>query len=109
MQETDWVLAMDVIERTQTEWASPIVFVPKKYGTLCFCIDSHKLNPVAIQKWYWTPSMIECIELLDDSTIFSTLDADSRNCKVEIAEDDREKTEFMSHYGFFRFPCMPFE
>lgn len=38
-QELYPVLAMDVIEHVQTEWALPIVFVPKKDKTLCFCVD----------------------------------------------------------------------
>ena len=38
---------MKVVKPSGSPWASPIVFVRKKDGTLRFCIDYRKLNPVA--------------------------------------------------------------
>lgn len=52
--------------------------------------------------------MEACIDLLGNATIISTLDANSRYWKVEIAEEDRDKTAFTSHYGLFHFTRMPF-
>lgn len=46
--EIDIMLAMNIIERAQTEWASPIVYAHKKDVTLQFCVDYHNLNAVAI-------------------------------------------------------------
>ena len=37
--EIDKQLKAGVIEPTISEWASPVLFVPKKDGTLRFCID----------------------------------------------------------------------
>lgn len=42
------MLAMDVIDHTQTESASPIVSVPKKDFKLCFSITCRKLIAVMI-------------------------------------------------------------
>lgn len=41
-------------------------------------------------------------------TIFSTLDAHSGYCKVEIAKEDREKTSFVTHHGLIQFIQMQF-
>lgn len=52
--------------------------------------------------------MDKCIDLIGDTRIFSTLDADSRNCRGEIAQDDQGMTVFTSHHGLLCFTLMPF-
>ena len=47
------------IEPTSAEWASPVVFVPKKDGTMLFCVDYCKLNPVTFRDYYPLPRMDE--------------------------------------------------
>ncbi len=42
--ELDSMLSMGVIEPSHSEWCSPIVLVPKKDGTLRFCIDFRQIN-----------------------------------------------------------------
>lgn len=51
-QEIDRMLAMYITERSQTEYLSPIVFVLKKDGTLCFCVEYQKLNAVTMRDSY---------------------------------------------------------
>lgn len=41
------MLAKNIIKITQTEWASFIIFVPKKGQTFPVCVDYCKLNGVA--------------------------------------------------------------
>lgn len=43
------MLAMKIIKAAQTEWAVPLIFTPKKDGSLQFCIDYRKLNGVTVQ------------------------------------------------------------
>lgn len=60
--------------------------------------------------WYLYPltRLDECIDMLGDATIFSILDANSRNWQVEISKEDRDKTAFTSNWGLFRFSCILF-
>lgn len=52
-------LAIEVIEPGRMEWASPVIFVSKKDGTLRFCIDYCKLKKVTKQDSYSVPGMDE--------------------------------------------------
>ena len=42
--EVDKQLKAGVVEQSMSEWATTIVFAPKKDGKLRFCIDYRKLN-----------------------------------------------------------------
>ena len=66
-----------VIEPAQSEWAAPVLFVPKKDGRLRFCVDYRKLNEIIVRDSYPLPRMDECIDSLAEAKIFSTLDANS--------------------------------
>ena len=102
------MLRAGVIEPTSAEWASPVVFVPKKDGTMPFCVDYRKLNGVTARDSYPLPRMDECIDSLGDSNYFTTLDCNSGYWQVEIAEEDCDKTTFASHSGLYRFLRVPF-
>ena len=107
-EEVDRMLAAGVIEPSSADWASPVVFVPKKYGTLRFCVDYMKLNAVTRRDSYPLPRMDECIDSLGEATIFSTLDCNSGYWQVKVADQDKDKTTFTCHSGLYRFLRMPF-
>jgi len=97
-----------VIEPAQSEWASPVVIVTKKDGSPRFCVDYRKLNAVTIRDSYPLPRMDDCIDSLGDARIFTTLDCNSGYWQIPIAEEDRDKTAFISHAGAWQFKRMPF-
>ena len=102
------MLQEGVIEPASSEWASPVVLVPKKDGSLRFCVDYRRLNKLTRRDSYPIPRMDECIDSLGDATVFTTLDCNSGYWQVEVDEPDRDKTTFTSHMGLFRFIRMPF-
>ena len=90
-----------VIELSRSEWAGPVVLVPKKDGTLRFCVEYWRLNALTRRDSYPIPRMDECINSFGDATIFSTLECNSGYWQVEVDEADKDKTTFTSHMGLY--------
>lgn len=64
---------MEVISPVQTEWASPIVRVPKKDGSPRHCVDWSKLDSMMNQESYPVLHIEECIDSLRVVPLFSKL------------------------------------
>ena len=62
-----------VIRVSNSPWAPPIVLVPKKDGSTCFCIDYRALNAVIVTDVYSLPSIQDTFNFLECATIFSTI------------------------------------
>ena len=101
--------AKDVIQLSQSPWASPVVLVQKKDGSMRFCIDYRKLNTTVTRKdAYPIPRIEDTLDILAGSQWFSTLDMVSGYWQVEMGVEDREKTAFCTPNGLFEFKVMPF-
>ncbi len=68
------MLKLEVIEPSSSEWNNPIVPVPKKDGTLRFCLDFRKLNAVSKFDPYPMPRVDDLIEKLGSAKFLTTLD-----------------------------------
>ena len=106
--EVDRMLRAGVIEPAQSEWASPVVLVPKPDGSLRFCINYRRVNAITVRDTYPLPRMDECIDSLGDASVFTTLECNSGYWQIPVAPQDRDKTTFTYHAGTSRYRRMPF-
>jgi len=97
----------DVIEPMSSEWGSPVVIVPRKDGTLRFCVDDRLLNVVNKKDIYALPRMDDCSDSLGEATIFQTLDCNAGYCQIAVAPEDREKKAFVCHEGAYQYKRLP--
>ena len=97
-----------IVSPSNSPWASPIVIVPKKDGSIRLCIDYRKVNEVTRKDAYPIPRVDDTLDTLAGAKWFSTLDLKSGYWQVEVNKDDREKTAFCTHEGLFQFNVMPF-
>ena len=63
-----------LIEPAASPWASNILLVRKKDGTLRFCVDYRQLNAITYKDSYPLPLIDNCLNALAGSSWFSTLD-----------------------------------
>jgi len=107
-EETNRMLEYGIIEPAASPWASNVVLVKKKDGSLRFCVDYRKLNSITYKDSYPLPLIDNCLNALGGSSWYSTLDLRSGYYNIPIAESDRDKSAFITRQGCFRFTVMPF-
>jgi hypothetical protein len=73
-----------------------------------FCVDYTALNAVTKPDGYPIPNIVDTLDSLGQSKIFSVLDTPSGCHQIPIKPEHREKTAFSCHRGHFQFIKMPF-
>ncbi|KAL1259015.1 hypothetical protein QQF64_009592 [Cirrhinus molitorella] len=71
------LLASEIIEESNSPYASPVVLVRKKNGDLRMVVDYRKLNKLTKRDAYPLPRIEETFTLLSGSKWFSVLDLKS--------------------------------
>jgi len=107
-EETNRMLEYGIIEPAASPWASNVVLVKKKDGSLRFCVDYRRLSSVIYKDSYPLPLIDNCLNALAGLSWCSTLDLRLGYYNIPIAESDRDKSAFITRQGCFRFTVMPF-
>ena len=98
----------NIIRPSVSDYSSPVVVVPKKDGTYRVCIDYRRLNAKIIRDRFPMPLIEDCIDALTRAKVFSVIDPKNGFFHVNIAEDSRKFTSFVTPDGQFEFLKTPF-
>ena len=107
-EEIKEMLTNGIITPSTSEWAAPIILVPKKDGSKRLCVDFRKLNSKTKPDPYPMPRIDEMIDRLGKAKYISALDLTKGYWQVPVAPDHRHKTAFVLPFGKFEFTTMPF-
>ena len=81
------MLEIGAIKCSNSPWASTVVLVQKKDGSLRFCTDLRKLNARMIKDAYSLPRITETLDCLNGSQWFTSLDLKAEYWQVQLDED----------------------
>ena len=95
---------LGLIRPSSSPFASSVVMVKNKDGTLRICIDSRALNKKKINNRYPIPRIDE----FHGANFFSNIDVRLGYHQIQMREEDIPKNAFRCHYGHFEFVSMPF-
>lgn len=109
-KKLDQLLARDIIEVKQgpVTWVSPLVIVGKASGEPRICLDLRRVNEAVVRERFPMPVVEEYLARLGKGRVWSKLDIREAFHQVELAEDSRDITTFITSRGLFRFKRMPF-
>lgn len=90
---------MDIIEKAEgpTPWVSPIVVAPKPNGDIRLCVDMRQANQAIIRERHPIPAVDEILQNLNRNSVFSKLDLKLAFHQIELSEQSRSITTFVTH------------
>ncbi|MBW0565727.1 hypothetical protein O181_105442, partial [Austropuccinia psidii MF-1] len=88
------------IRPSSSSTGEPVLFVNKKEGGLCLCVDYRKLNSVTRKNRYPVPPMNQLPTVFNGSTIFYKIDLCCSYNLLRIKEGDEHLAAFTTEYVY---------
>jgi hypothetical protein len=86
---------------TYSDWVANIVPVPKKNGKVRMCVDYRDLNRASPKDNFPLPHIDTLVDNTATNAVFSFMDRFSGYNQIKMAEEDKSKTAFVTHWGTF--------
>lgn len=104
------MLQSDVIEKVNqpSEWVSPVVVVPKQSGEIRLCVDMRRANQAVQRENHPLPTIETFLPHIGTGKLFSKLDVRDAFHQLELAEESRFITTFITKRGLFRYKRLMF-
>jgi len=102
------MLAADVIEPSNSPWASPVCLAKKPDGSYRFCVDYRRVNAVSRKDAYPIPDIQDAFDSLRGTKYFATIDLLSGYWQIGMTPRAQERSAFCTRRSLYHFKRMPF-
>ena len=103
------MLDIGAISKSNSPWASAVILVRKKDGSLRFYIDLRKLNARIVKDSYSLPRIDESLDCLNGAVLFTSLELKLGDWQVEMDEKSKQYTAFtVGSLRFYQCDRIPF-
>jgi hypothetical protein len=100
-------LSKNFIRHSKSLARASILFVKKKDGSLCMCVNYQGLNKVTIKNCYPVPLISRLLKQLGRAKIFTKTDLRGAYNLVRAKEGDQWKKIFCTRYDHIEYNVMP--
>ena len=116
-REIDELLDANIIERSNSNYSFPALFVKKKANsknsnpeniTLRMTIDFRLLNAITENITYPVPDIREILQNISGKKFYTVLDFHAAFFQIQLKPEDRDKLAFITEFGRFRPLKLPF-
>ncbi|CAG2224221.1 unnamed protein product [Mytilus edulis] len=99
-----------IIRKSMSPWSSPILLVAKPNGEKRVCVDYRKLNRLTKIYTQSLPNLSDVLDTLGEkhAQTYSVCDMRQGFWQLELDEQSKEKTAFMTHRGQYEFNRLPY-
>jgi len=103
----DKMLQAGIIEESSGEWCFNVVPVKRASSNeIRLTVDLRRLNAITHKDQFPLPRISDCLDELNNSKYFSTLDVSNSFYNIPVDEAHRDKLSFRTRKGQFRFRRM---
>ena len=95
-REIDLLLESNIIEPSESAWASPCVPIVKSDGKVRLCVDYRRLNARTPQVQQYIPSLDDVLERAGGAKVLSKLDLSKGFYQVQMEDVSKDLTTFVS-------------
>ena len=92
-----------------SDWVANIVPVPNKDGKVCMCVDYWDLNQANPKDNFPLPYIDTLIDNTATNMFFSFMDGFSGYNQIKMAEEDKAKTTFTTHWGTYAYDVRQYD
>ena len=109
-KQIEKLLEAGIVERSTSDWLSPVILVRKANLKYRLVVDYRALNRLVKPVYFPLPRQEDVIDALGQAkpTIFSTLDLAQAFLQVKLDPATKHKTGFITHHGVFQFTRTPY-
>ena len=110
-KQLDLWIKEEVVEESNSPWASPLVPAKKKGGdgnAIRWAVDYRMVNSMTVGDAWPIPSIEENLEKLQGARYFSAIDASAAYHTIPVNEKSRPYLAFLTPWGTYQYKKMPF-
>lgn len=107
-KQIEELLRQGFIQKSNSPYAAPVLFVKKKDKALRLCVDFRLLNINTIKNAFPIPLIEDLFMKIGTAKVFSKLDLMSGYFQIRVDPRDEEKTGFVTPFGHYHWRVMPF-
>ena len=107
-KEVQSLMDHGLVEKSDSEWASPCLLVDKPDGSFRMCTDYRQVNQLTCQDCYPLPRIDDLIDQLGEAKYITKIDLLRGYYQVQLTERAKKISAFVTPDGLYHYTVMPF-